>query len=254
MTKQKPSMPTFSLKYQTAENLPAPYAHAIEINGKFAQNQVDETPQLELSFELTYLGREDFTEEELLEEGFTINDDFTWNGTLPKIWSDVVFGNLKSANELFIKSLEPHQDFWQIEFEGKTFYPKNIDGFKYLIEELQQAVFEKAGREAGLKLTFLKYQSGENIEVEITASFVERKLHFKRTNLLDSTKDTKFLEWDELNFILKNTFSGEFIADFALSTKPTYKGVFVNTGDELWYEVGKSLLIQPNKILKIIKL
>ena len=69
-------MPTFSLKYQTAENLPAPYAHAIEINGKFAQNQVDETPLLELSFELTYLGREDFTEEELLEEGFTINDDF----------------------------------------------------------------------------------------------------------------------------------------------------------------------------------
>ncbi|CAH0995100.1 hypothetical protein EMA8858_01220 [Emticicia aquatica] len=242
-------MPTFSLKYQTAENMPAPYAHAIEINGVIEQNK-----DLELNFELTYLDREEFTEEELLEEGFSLNDNFSWKGTLPKIWSDVVFGNLKSANELFIKTLEPHLDFWQVDFEGKTFYPKNTDGFKYLIEELQQAVYEIAGKEAILKLTYLKNQSGENVEVEIMASFVERKLKFTRINLSDSASETKILPWDELNFILKNTFSGEFEADFALSKKPSHKGLFLNAGDELWYEVGKSLLIQPNKILKIVKL
>jgi len=144
-------MPTFSLKYQTAENIPAPFAHAIEINGSFEHD-------LALSFELTYLDREELTEDELFDEGFSSNDDFTWKGTLPKVWSDVVFGSLKSANELFIKSLEPHQDFWQVDFNGKSFYPKNTDAFKYLIEELQQAVYEKAGREASLKLTFLKNQ------------------------------------------------------------------------------------------------
>ncbi len=240
-------MPTFSLKYQTAENIPAPFAHAIEINGSFDQD-------LELSFELTYLDRDDLTEGELFDEGFTSNDDFTWKGTLPKVWSDVVFGSLKSANELYIKSLEPHQDFWQVDFEGKTFYPKNTDAFKYLIEELQQAVYEKAGREASLKLTYLKNQSSENIEVFVSASFIERKLQLVRTNITDGSSETKVLVWDELNYILKNTFSGEFEAEFAHSKKPSHKGLFLNAGDELWYEVGKSLLIQPNKILKIMKM
>ncbi|MFN3488714.1 MAG: hypothetical protein ACK4YV_06260 [Emticicia sp.] len=240
-------MPTFSLKYQTAENIPAPFAHAIEINGSFEQD-------LELSFELTYLDREDMTEDELMDEGFTSSDDFTWKGTLPKVWSDVVFGSLKSANELFIKSLEPHQDFWQVDFNGKSFYPKNTDAFKYLIEELQQAVYEKAGREAPLRLTFLKNQSGENMEVAVSASFIERKLQLIRTNITDGSSETKVLAWDELNFILKNTFSGEFEAEYAHSKKPSHKGLFLNAGDELWYEVGKSLLIQPNKILKIMKM
>lgn len=240
-------MPTFSLKYQTAENIPAPFAHAIEINGNFDQD-------LELSFELTYLDREDMTEDELMDEGFTANDDFTWKGTLPKVWSDVVLGSLKSANVLNIKSLEPHQDFWQVDFESKSFYPKNTDAFKYLIEELQQAVYEKAGREAALKLTYLKNQSGENVEVFVSASFIERKLQLVRTNIIDGSSETKVLVWDELNYILKNTFSGEFEAEFAHSKKPSHKGLFLNAGDELWYEVGKSLLIQPNKILKIMKM
>lgn len=240
-------MPTFSLKYQTAENIPAPFAHAIEINGSYEQ-------ELALSFELTYLDREELTEDELFDEGFSSNDDFTWKGTLPKVWSDVVFGSLKSANELFIKLLEPHQDFWQVDFNGKSFYPKNTDALKYLIEELQQAVYEKAGREASLKLTFLKNQSGENVEVFVSASFIERKLQLVRTNINDGSSETKVLAWDELNFILKNTFSGEFEAEFAHSKKPSHKGLFLNAGDELWYEVGKSLLIQPNKILKIMKM
>lgn len=242
-------MPTFSLKYQTAENLPAPFAHAIEINGVFEQNK-----ELEISFEQTYLDREDFTEDELLEEGFTPNDNFTWKGSLPKTWSDVVYGNLISANELHIKGLEPHQEFWQIDFEGKSFYPKDSDQFKYLIEELQQAVYEKAGKESALKLIFFKNQSGEQIEVEVTASFIERKLELKRNNINNAQVETTILAWEELNFILKNTFSGDFEADFAHKSRPTYKGLFVNIGDELWYEVGKSLLIQPNKILKIMRM
>jgi hypothetical protein len=194
------------------------------------------------------------TEDDIFDEGFSSNDDFTWKGTLPKVWSDVVFGGLKSANELFIKSLEPHQDFWQVDFNGKSFYPKNTDAFKYLIEELQQAVYEKAGREAPLKLTFLKHQSGENVEVFVSASFIERKLLLVRKNIIDGLSETKVLAWDELNFILKNTFSGEFEAEFAHRKKPSHKGLFLNAGDELWYEVGKSLMIQPNKILKIMKM
>ncbi len=252
-------MHSFSLKYQTAENVPAPFAHAIEINGEIVQNQAGNnplggTPQLSFSFELTYLDRNELTEEDLAEEGFTLNDDFSWKGTLPKIWANIVFGNLKSAKVLYIKELEPHQEFWEIDFDGKTFYPKDTEQFKYLIEELQQAVFEKAKREAPLKLTYLKNQAGENFEVIIIASFVERNVSFQKINFNEVQDDTKMVAWEELNFILKNTFSGDFVDEFALKNRPAHKGLFLNIGTELWYEVGKSYMIQPNKIHKILKM
>ncbi|WP_337040843.1 hypothetical protein [Emticicia sp. 17c] len=241
-------MPTFSLKYQTSENIPAPFAHAIEVSGEIEQNK-----ELTLSFELTYLGREELSEEEILDEGFSENDDFSWKGSLPDVWRDIIYGNLKSAKPLKIKDLEPHQDFWQIDFEGATFYPANAEKLSYLLEEVQQAIFEKAKRELPLNLIFYKNQAGEIKEITIKASFVERKVEIvKKENNLE-VRNTK-IAWEELNFILKNTFSGEFIVDLAFAQRPVHKGIFVNIGDGYWYEVGKSLLIESHKVQKIFKL
>ncbi|RYU94835.1 hypothetical protein [Emticicia agri] len=241
-------MPTFSLKYQTSENIPPPFAHAIELSGEIEQNK-----ELALSFELTYLDRNLLTEEEILDEGFSGNDDFSWKGTLPNVWKDILYGNLKSAKPLKIKDLEPHQNFWQLDFEQQSFYPSNAEKFSYLLEEIQQAVFEKAQRELPLHLIFYKNQSGEIKETIIKASFVERKVEITR-NLNNQGRKTSELPWDELNFILKNTFSGEFVMDVAFNQKPLHKGTFVNIGDGYWYEVGKSLLIEPYKIQKLFKL
>ncbi len=241
-------MPTFCLKYQTADNIPAPYAHAIEIGGS-----IDPT-ELSISFELTYLGREGISEEELLSEGFSLEDDFKWTGSLPAIWSDILFGSLKSSKPLKISHIEAHQDYWQIDFEDNSFYPQNHADLKYLLEELQQAVLEKAGREAPLQIACLHIQSQEMKEIHISASFVSRLLKLQRINWLNNEKTEKILHWNELNFILKNTFSGDFDPEFALTKKPTHQGLFVNIGEEIWYEVGKSLQIQPNKILKLFKI
>ena len=242
-------MPTFSIKYQTAENLSPPFAHAIELSGEIEQNK-----ELSLSFELTYLGREQLSEEEITDEGFSMNDDFSWKGTLPDVWKDILFGNLKSTKPLRIQGLEPHQDFWQIEFESRPFYPSNADKLFYLIEEIQQAVFEKAERELPLNLTFFKNQADDIKEVNIKASFVERRLEIIRKNPDETISKISELPWEELNFILKNTYSGDFLAELAFAKRPSHKGTFVNIGDDLWYEVGKSLLIEAYKIQKIMKL
>lgn len=241
-------MSTFSLKYQTSENIPPPFAHAIEISGEIVQNK-----ELTLSFDLTYLDRDLLTEEEILDEGFSGNDDFGWKGTLPDVWKDILFGNLKSAKPVKIKGLEPHEAFWQLDLDGQSFYPSNAEKLFYLLEEVQQAVFEKAKRELPLHLVFYKNQAGETREVTIDASFVERKVEISRKENNQSAK-TSILPWEELNFILKNTFSGEFIMDTAFGQKPAHKGTFVNIGDGYWYEVGKSLLIESYKIQKLFKL
>ncbi len=241
-------MPTFSLKYQTADNIPAPYAHAIEINGSI------EPTELSISFELTYLGREDVPEDELLAEGFSVDDDFQWSGALPPIWGDIILGSLKSSKPLKINNLEAHQDFWEIDFEANSFYPQNHSDWKYLLEEIQQAVLEMAGKEAPLRISCLHIQNQGSKEVSISASFVNRNLNYQLINSPAEDKTEKILPWHELNFILKNTFSGEFDASFALTKKPNHQGLFVNIGEEFWYEVGKSLQIQPNKILKLFKI
>lgn len=241
-------MSTFSLKFQTSENIPPPFAHAIELSGSFESNI-----EITVSFELSYLDRDQLSEEEITDEGFSMNDDFKWLGTLPPVWKDIIYGNLKSSKPLKIKALEPHQHFWQIDFEEQSFYPANADKLTYLLEEVQQAVFEKAGKELPLNLVFYKNQAGETRELTIQASFVERRVEITRKENNQPGK-TSILPWEELNFILKNTFSGEFIMDVAFNQKPGHKGTFVNIGDGYWYEVGKSLLIESHKIQKIFKL
>lgn len=241
-------MSTFSLKYQTSENIPPPFARAIELSGEISQNK-----ELSVFFELTYLDRDQLTEEEILDEGFSMTDDFSWKGTLPDVWKDILYGNLKSARPLKIKGLEPHQHFWQLDFDGQSFYPSNAEKLTYLLEEIQQAIFEKAERELPLDLIFFKNQSGETKEVSIKASFVERRVEITRTENGIAGR-TSLLPWEELNFILKNTFAGEFIMDTAFNQKPSHKGTFVNIGDGYWYELGKSLLIEPYKIQKMFKL
>jgi hypothetical protein len=242
-------MPTFSIKFQTAEIISPPYSHAIEINGEIVQNQ-----DLSLSFELTYLNREGLTIDEIEEEGFTENDNFEWKGQLPSIWNDIIYGCFKSSKQLKISELKDEQDFWELTFENQTWYPADANDWKYLIEELQQAVYEKAGLEAPLNLTFLKIHPNQKTELNIAASFAHRELILQR-NIFDSKPiQKKYLDWEELNFILKNTFSGEFIAEEAFTKKPNRNGNFVNIGDEFWYEVGKSLRIESHKIDKIWKL
>lgn len=242
-------MSSFSIKYQTAETVPPPFAHAIEINGKIEQNK-----DLSLSFELTYLDRETLTEEEIVDEGFTGNDNFQWQGEISKAWGDILYGNLKASKPLKINNLEEYQEFWQIDFEDKSFYPDNFTNLKYLVEEIQQAVYEKAEIELPLNLTFLKKNPKEDYEVNVSASFVERKLEIKKKNHLTKAEYNKILKWEELNFILKNAFAGDFYQELASGAEPSKYGIYVNLGDEIWYELGKSWDIPQNKIQAVLNM
>jgi hypothetical protein len=235
-------MNSFSIKYQTAEVVPAPFSYAIEISGEIVFNQ-----ELELSFELTYLDRNPLTLEEIEEEGFTENDNFQWKGSLPKIWNDILLGNLKSSKPMTISLLGEVQDFWEIKLDTKTFYPANIEDWKYLVEEIQQAVFEKAGRELPMKLSFLKIEQQQNRLYTIEASFEKREIILQKFNATQPI----FLDWNELNYILKNIYSCDFIEEKVEAKIPTQNGNFLNLGDEFWFEFGKSIKGNLKKIEQI---
>lgn len=241
-------MSTFNIKFQTADSVPAPFAHAIEINGKFLASG-----EVEIDFDLSYLSREDLTEEEILEEGFSTNDDYKWQGTLPKVWGNLLLGNLKTSPVLKIDSITEFQDYWQLEQENKVFFPKNHEQWKFLVEEIQQAILEFEKIEAPLLLNIIRINSEEKYKLGITASFYERALTLERTELENNKSAKKKLNWEELNFILKNIYSGEFLEEKAIKS-PSKNGLFVNLGDEFWFEVGKGLLVSPSNITKVLGL
>ncbi|MDZ7607380.1 MAG: hypothetical protein U5K79_17750 [Cyclobacteriaceae bacterium] len=75
------------------ESLPPPFSHryklAIEKSGEGSLNA---------DLVLEYYGREELSDEDILDEGFTDNDNYLWNGKLPLIWTNVIDDKLRVSN------------------------------------------------------------------------------------------------------------------------------------------------------------
>jgi hypothetical protein len=224
------------IQFQTNSFTPPPFAYAIEV-------ELTETETgLDTGFQLTYLDRDQLDEEEILEEGFTLNDDFQWKGVLPAEWK-AYLKELSEALALEDKTeLEEQENFWQVTMDGKTGYPDDEMLLEQFLQELQQAAYEAAAYEAPLHITFLRIQEGQEIKHEFNASFLKREF----------TANGKSKKWSELQSFLNTVFGGEFRPDQALQKYPRKNALYVNMGDDFWYELGKSYLIQPSLIQKYL--
>jgi hypothetical protein len=229
-------MKSFNIRYQTSELVPAPFANAVEIKA-----EIDNKNQIKYSFELTYIDRNQLTEDEILEEGFSLDDDIKLAGTLNANWTAAYETLLTDTHKTYIKELKDDQDFWEIEIENEVFYPRKPKTWKTFIEEFQQAVYEQNKLEKPLEITILRPESDTDKQIIVKGSFENRSLIVEKKGLI--TRD-----WKELNVFLKNVFVGDFDYENSLEKAPARAGIFVNLGDEYWFEVGKSLIIQPSKI------
>lgn len=228
------------IQFQTNDLIPPPYAHAIEIQLSEDKNN------LKVDFELSYLDRDGLDEEEILEEGFTENDDLKWSGALNENWLHY-FESFKEGLELKKKTeLSSGEDFWNVETENKKGYPVLQDFVSQFIQEIQQAAFEAAEREAPLHIQIHRISNETEKLYTFRASFKDR-IYSE-----ESGGNSVSHKWDDLNPFLKDLFSGEFRPDQAAEKQPKKSGLYVNLGDNLWYELGKSYLIQPSKIQKYL--
>jgi len=73
----------FKLFYESPSDIPAPYHFEALFEFKSFENDT-----LKLSLHVQYLEREDFTSEELISEGLSVEDKFEWSGDLPIIWKN----------------------------------------------------------------------------------------------------------------------------------------------------------------------
>lgn len=233
-------MSTLKIQYQTNELTPPPYAHAIELDLKSVKNGV------KVDFELIYLEREGLDEDEILTEGFSLDDNIKWSGELPEIWINFISEYTDKLTLIDKKELNEEDAYWQIHTDQNEGYPKNTEASYFFIEELQQAIYEAANIEMPLAVTIKRIDKDSEQAYLFTGSFAERKF------MVDHNGIKTDKEWSKLNPFLKDIFSGEFRPDQAAVKAPKKSGVFINLGDDLWYELGKSYLIKPSSVLKYI--
>lgn len=224
------------IKFETADILPPPFSHQILLTLDFKENFID------TKFEIAYTYRDELSDEEILEEGFTGNEDLAWAGELSKAWEAPILNLLSKTPEKFnTKALEEEQNFLEITINQKA--KGNIinhDAWEYLLQELTQAVYETYGKEAPFKLIFKK------IEKDKSTSTFELNLHYTNRTVEASTSvadviNHKKISWEEASDLLQHIFIGDFITDKASKAEPKTAGKFLSIGDGFWYEFTKSL-------------
>lgn len=226
------SFTSLQIRYQTARSLPAPYAYFYTLTAKPVGSDV------QIDLVLTYPDRDDIDEDELMAEGFTRDDDFSWSGRLPGAWLRVLtdVADTTRLQPVAEEQLNEEDDFWAVTLDGgKPGRPANADDWQYIIQELIQATYEADKRERPFALTFLDNDGrGPGHELLLTASFADRTITVQDRSQRDGSRT---LPWPTLQRVMSAVYSEDFDPETTLDRRPKTTGQWLNLGTEEWYDV-----------------
>ena len=212
-------MRDLSISFLT-QQVPPPFAHGYTLS-IYQQGKV-----WEIKFQLEYLQRESLEEEEILEEGFSGNDDFEWTGKLPEVWVQVLDKWLKASafgaeqpkeacNHLFVEYTN----------NGKSGFPMNFQEWEYVLEELIQAIYEMANKERPFMLQLVNAKQG--LDITLHARFATRSFTRKGGE--------HPLPWEYLKVVLGHIENLDIIE--IPKTKPAQKGYWLTFDREQYFEI-----------------
>jgi hypothetical protein len=217
-------MNSLSIYYRTAYNVPAPFSYEIsfefsEVNNNFG-----------VDFQMEYSDRETLSESEIVEEGFSLNDNYSWKGTLNKVWKNEIddllakteLRNLSKENEIILRNAEGE------------FAPKNFKDWSILIQDLIQAVFESSGKEKQWVLTVLVLKINERLNQKIEVSFANRKVEF-------SFGSHNNMDWPQAKKLMELIYLSNFEEDKASGNLPSKDGIYLCFDELTWYKLGYAI-------------
>ncbi|CAG4998269.1 hypothetical protein DYBT9275_01966 [Dyadobacter sp. CECT 9275] len=225
----------YIIRFQTAPAIPAPFSHYDTL-----KLDITSATELHVDFAISYLDRDELTEEEILDEGFTMDDDFKWKGAFSPIWIKEFEKIFTSSKIIRQREEKEYEDFVEIELQEEekrvTVYPVDRERWAYFIQEFMQAILEIAGREKPFELTYL--QIGDNpVQLDLKASFADKSFVISK----NSGRPAQ-LDWQQLQKILDTVYKAEFIPDEAATSKPKKDGKYISAGDGLWYQLGVAVV------------
>lgn len=203
--------------------LPPPYAFAAVIKCKIED-------EVFVDFQQEYIGRDGLEETEILAEGFSMNDDYQWKGTISSNWRSIL-----EEFESQTYSEEPDKDNYihvSINNEEKGF-PKDVNQSAFLIQELIQAVLERSERVLPLSIEIVKDQKNHILEWKFGDRVVE--------------VDERSINWNKGRELLSTIYSIDYD-----SIKPSKKpaGVIsIHFGDGRWYSITNKVLIEQLSVM-----
>lgn len=224
--------------YQTL-TLPPPYSYAYDLR------IVPGTQETEVRLTWHYTDRDELTEEDILEEGFTPDDDFRWQGMLPQVWIPVV-DRLLDTTQLVPEATATARDslltviVTDTQGTTRTGTPNNFQHWEYRLQELVQAVYEASRREHPLRIRYLDYRpTGSLAKATLEASFMHRRF----TIMLEQATKTTTQEapWQQLSSLLEVLYLPDYHSEQSLMAQPRKQGQYVDPGDGRWYQLGHAV-------------
>lgn len=240
------------IRYQTARSLPAPYAYFYTLSAKPVGLNA-----LSVDFAIAYPDRDEIDDDELIAEGFTRDDDFSWSGQLPRTWLDALAALVKKSRlqPLNEDTLDEDDDFWEITVDASSGNrqlgkPSDSNNWQYLLQELIQAIYERMGRERPFELIYLNLNGPHEQETRLVASFAERTIQL--THLNDQREQRKTVPWTALQQLMEQVYKHDYSSEEAQPKRPNRAGQWLNLGTDEWHEIGqfRGLTKQLNELVK----
>ena len=237
----------YIIRYQSAPVVPAPFSHFYTLKLDILSDN-----ELDVDFSISYTDREDLDEDEILDEGFSMDDDYKWKGIVPYVWINE-FQNIFSSSKIIRQREEKEfEDFIEVELEENekevTVYPVDKERWSYFLQEFMQAIFESGGKEKPFEMTYLQIESDKTRLLELHASFANKSF------VLTNDGETKKLEWAQLQKVMDTVYKAEFIEDNASESKPVKKGKYISAGGDLWYQMGVAVVEPTAKSKELAKI
>ncbi|GAA0880987.1 hypothetical protein GCM10009119_39570 [Algoriphagus jejuensis] len=236
MTLSKNTLTGLVLEYDSGI-IPPPYSHVFRLALDWSKGDLD------VVLDLHYTDREDLTQEEILDEGFTLNDDYSHKGPLNSIWITPLlqlFNKTKWSNKdideggITVTALEKGKN------EGVKI-PGNQEAWQLMAQDLIQAIYETVKKEAPLQVHYRLVESDTISDCSITVHFSNREVIFEKSGT------SRKINWDYTIQLMKIVFTPDYHYEIAKEEAGKKRGAYIECGDGYWHELGKGVVnIDPS--------
>jgi hypothetical protein len=217
--------------------IPPPYSHVFRLSLDWSKGD------LYVELDLHYTDREDLTQDEILDEGFTQNDDYSYKGLLNSVWIKSIKAEFekskwsgKSLEEGGI-SINPVENGK----ETKAKIPANQEEWLLIAQDLIQAIYETTKKEAPLTVHYRQVDNETSLNSSITIHFSTREV------LFDLDGKSRTINWDYAIQLMKLIFTPDYNYEIAKTEPGKKRGAYIECGDGYWHELGKGVVnIDPS--------
>ena len=212
--------------------VPPPFSHVFRLALDWASGN------LNAKLVLHYTDREELSEQEILDEGFTPEDDYSGELQLNSVWIDPVLDLLRNTR-WNSKQLNDGGITLSLVENGKlqtAKVPANQEDWQLMAQDIIQAIYESSKKEKPLSIQYRKVDHDSTRDIQITVFFENREV------ILKEAEENRVLNWDYAIQLMKLIFTPDYDYELAKESPGTKRGDYIECGDGFWHDMNKGVV------------